>query len=550
MNKNHWGGNKLQAILLVLAGLSVSAHCMAEVAVKKGVNSAARRISPAEAADMSIPDQAKFRFLNMLRTNPEIATSRINLNAQQYVEDAARAAYYPKLTVGANASSSSTVTNRQSTDITVTQPIYTAGRIGARVDAALADETIAQGQFNKTVQDVVLESFIASNNLSRNSLLVDASRAAVSAVSQLLALEEKRVELGGSGITDAQFAKARLAVTQDRLVNYEGQLDESRATYFKYFGAYPEGYNVPELEITKTMLPPNLDDAVNKALFANPDIRVAEVQITKAKHNYKAEDASLYPSLNLVGIQQFFGEKDPFTGKNTDSSVNLRLSYSAFSGGEQVARVNQAAATIDTRRTQLTSSRMRVEESVRFQWGRYLAGTARSNTLRNAYADSLQVFKNRKRLRDFGRETVIVMLDAQVEYFNVLIAYVNAVFDAREAGFRLMHAMGQMMPTAGAEATWFAQFFAQQTERARLEESLKATADIASSPADQDIAKRLGLDVSQKEIQKASEFTLTPAQRLQVEREAEKVRVAPSDNEKGLKPKLRAAPILDPRFYR
>ncbi|HEY1059043.1 MAG TPA: TolC family protein [Limnobacter sp.] len=550
MNKNHRGGKKLQAFLLVLAGLTASAHCVAEVAVKKAANNAGRRISPAEAADMSVPDQAKFRFLNMLRTNPEIATSRINLNAQQYVEDAARAAYYPKLTVGANASSSSTVTNRQSTDITVTQPIYTAGRIGARVDAALADETIAQGQFNKTVQDVVLESFIASNNLSRNSLLVDASRAAVSAVSQLLALEEKRVELGGSGITDAQFAKARLAVTQDRLVNYEGQLDESRATYFKYFGAYPEGYNVPELEITKTMLPPNLDDAVNKALFANPDIRVAEVQITKAKHNYKAEDASLYPSLNLVGIQQFFGEKDPFTGKNTDSSVNLRLSYSAFSGGEQVARVNQAAASIDTRRTQLTSARMRVEESVRFQWGRYLAGTARSNTLRNAYADSLQVFKNRKRLRDFGRETVIVMLDAQVEYFNVLIAYVNAVFDAREAGFRLMHAMGQMMPTAGAEATWYGQFFAQQTERARLEESLKATADIASSPADQDIAKRLGLDVSQKDIQKASEFTLTPAQRLQVEREAEKVRVAPSDNEKGLKPKLRAAPILDPRFYR
>jgi outer membrane protein, adhesin transport system len=502
----------------------------------------ARRIAPAEAAKMSKEELTKIRFLNMLRTNPEIVTSRINVNASQFIEDGARAAYYPRITVGANASSSSTVTNRQSTDITVTQPLYTAGRITARVKAAETDGTIADGQFVKTIQDVVLEGFLASSTLSRNALLVEASRAAEAAVAQLLALEERRVELGGSGVTDAQFAKARLAVTRDRLVNFEGQFEEARATYFRYFGVYPEGYNVPELEIQRNMLPQLVDEAVTKALFSNPEIRVAESQIVKARHNYTAEDASLYPSLNLVGIQQFFGEPDPFTGDRTDSSVNLRLQYSAFSGGEQVARVNQAAATIDTRRAQLAAARLRVEESVRFQ--------SRSVTLRGAYADSLQVFKNRKRLRDFGRETVIVMLDAQVEYFNVLIAYINAVFDARDASFRLMHAMGLMMPTPGAEGDWFELFFSKTPERERLESSLKDTADIASSPADQKIAEKLGLDVSQTEVEKAAGFVLTPAQRLEVEKSSERSRVQGSTTEKELRPTLKPAPVLDPRFYR
>jgi outer membrane protein, adhesin transport system len=503
----------------------------------------ARRIAPAEAAKMSKEELTKIRFLNMLRTNPEIVTSRINVNASQFIEDGARAAYYPRITVGANASSSSTVTNRQSTDITVTQPLYTAGRITARVKAAETDGTIADGQFVKTIQDVVLEGFLASSTLSRNALLVEASRAAEAAVAQLLALEERRVELGGSGVTDAQFAKARLAVTRDRLVNFEGQFEEARATYFRYFGVYPEGYNVPELEIQRNMLPQLVDEAVTKALFSNPEIRVAESQIVKARHNYTAEDASLYPSLNLVGIQQF-------TGDRTDSSVNLRLQYSAFSGGEQVARVNQAAATIDTRRAQLAAARLRVEESVRFQWGKWSAGQSRSVTLRGAYADSLQVFKNRKRLRDFGRETVIVMLDAQVEYFNVLIAYINAVFDARDASFRLMHAMGLMMPTPGAEGDWFELFFSKTPERERLESSLKDTADIASSPADQKIAEKLGLDVSQTEVEKAAGFVLTPAQRLEVEKSSERSRVQGSTTEKELRPTLKPAPVLDPRFYR
>ncbi|MCE2744989.1 MAG: TolC family protein [Burkholderiales bacterium] len=510
----------------------------------------ARRIAPSEAANMSKEELTKVRFLNMLRTNPEIVTSRINVNASQFIEDGARAAYFPRITVGANASSSSTVTNRQSTDITVTQPLYTAGRITARVKAAETDGTIADGQFVKTIQDVVLEGFLASSTLSRNALLVEASRAAEAAVAQLLALEERRVELGGSGITDAQFAKARLAVTRDRLVNFEGQFEEARATYFRYFGAYPEGYNVPELEIQRNMLPQLVDEAVTKALFSNPEIRVAESQIVKARHNYTAEDASLYPSLNLVGIQQFFGEPDPFTGDRTDSSVNLRLQYSAFSGGEQVARVNQAAATIDTRRAQLSAARLRVEESVRFQWGKWAAGQSRAQTLRGAYADSLQVFKNRKRLRDFGRETVIVMLDAQVEYFNVLIAYINAVFDARDASFRLMHAMGLMLPTPGAEADWFALFFSKNPERERLESSLKDTADIASSPADQKIAEKLGLDVSQAEVEKAAGFVLTPAQRLEIEKRSERSRLQGTTAEKQLSPTLKPAPVLDPRFYR
>jgi outer membrane protein, adhesin transport system len=511
-----------------------------------------RRIPPAQAALMSKEELTKIRFLNMLRTNPEIVTSRINVNASQFIEDGARAAYFPRITVGANASSSSTVTNRQSTDVTVTQPIYTAGRITARVKAAETDGTIADNQFVETIQDVVLESFLASSLLSRNALLVEASRAAEAAVSQLLELEERRVELGGSGVTDAQFAKARLAVTRDRLVNFEGQFEEARATYFRYFGVYPEGYNVPELEVDRSMLPPNVDDAVAKALFSNPEIRVAESQIVKARHTYTAEDASLYPSLNLVGIQQFFGEPDPFTGDRTDSSVNLRLQYSAFSGGEQVARVNQAAATIDTRRAQLAAARLRVEESVRFQWGKWNAGQSRAVTLRGAYADSLQVFKNRKRLRDFGRETVIVMLDAQVEYFNVLIAYINAVFDARDAGFRLMHAMGLMMPTAGAEGDWFAMFFSKNPERARLESSLKDTANIANSPADQNIAEKLGLDASSPQPNQASGVSLTPAPALGVGGDSapRKARVPGSAEERTTRPTLKPAPVLDPRFYR
>ena len=430
------------------------------------------------------------------------------------------------------------------------QPVYTGGRLTADTKSAEAGGTLAEHQFDKTVQDVVLDAMLAHSTLTRNALLVDASRAAERAVAELLALEEKRVELGGSGLTDAQFARARLAVTQDRLANFEGQFEEARATYFRYFGAYPQGYSLPELEVPRSMFPATVDDAATQGLFANPQIRVAETRIVKARYDYNSENASLYPSVNVVGVQSYFGEPDPITGEDSNSSINLRLSYSAFSGGEQIARVNQAAATVETRRSQLAAARLRVEESVRFQWGKLTAGEGRSRTLLAAQTDSLQVFKNRKRLRDFGRETVIVMLDAQVEYFNVLIAYINARFDQRDAGIRLLHALGQMRPTPGNEGNWFAQFFTEDTERKRLESSLKATEAIASSPSDEKIAERLGISVSAQEVREAERFVLTPSQRLGIIERVEKDKeVRGSMGEQSLRPSLKADPALDPRFY-
>lgn len=128
LGRGKWARN---ALCVLVSGLIAFPAGAQQVAPNQN-ESLARRIQPAQAANMSKEELTKVRFLNMLRTNPEIVTSRINVNASQFIEDGARAAYFPRITVGANASSSSTVTNRQSTDITVTQPIYTAGRTSGR----------------------------------------------------------------------------------------------------------------------------------------------------------------------------------------------------------------------------------------------------------------------------------------------------------------------------------------------------------------------------------------------------------------------------------
>ncbi len=500
-----------------------------------------KRVSGAQLIGLSNNEIVKQRFIQFLQNSPEILSARVNLQASSYGKDAAQSGFYPKVSVGANANSNSNpdLSNRKSTDITVRQPVYTGGRLTARMSQAEADMTIAKSTFDKTVQDSVLDALIAHNQLVRLDLLVEASRGAQFAVADLYQLEQRRVDLGGGGVTDAQFAKARLAVAQDRLSNFEGQLEEAKATYFRYFGAYSEGASVPELDMPANLLPGNVDKAVQQALFSNPQVKISELQIGRAKYNYEAEAASLLPSLEVVGVQQYYAEVDPYSGKKNNSSVNLRLAYNAFSGGEQTARVGQAASNIETQRALLSSSRLKTEENVRFQWGRRQAALARAASLDEATNEALQVFKNRKKLRDFGRETAIAMLDAQVEYFNVLISYLNAVFDARAASIRLVHGMGQLQPS-DEPGQWFTQFFTAKSERAKLQNNLNITRDIARGRTDANSANDLGIKVDAQTVSRAVQFSLTPEATISRKPRNEPTTVKSSPEE------LKTGPVLKP----
>lgn len=531
---------------LFMSGASGLVHAQADVQMTAdpskpvGSGAAGRDITRLTGRDV-----VRQRFINMLQANPDISAARVSTLSTEFGRDAAMAGFYPKLSVGANANSSSTISNRQSTDITVRQPLYSGGRLTARLRTAEMDAQLAFSNLDRITQDTVLEALIAHVQLQRQALLVRAAKGGLDAVTDLLKLEERRLELGGGGVTDAQFAKARGAVAADRLATFEGQLDEAKAAYLRYFFQLSDPLQLPELEVASKSINGTLEEMVRRALEVNPQITQSELQITRARFNYEAEFAALYPTVELVGVQQFFKERDPFTGREQDSSINLRFNYAAFSGGEQTAKIGRAAAEVDAQRVQQASARLKVEEGVRLQYGRRIAALNRAKTLEAATDDALSVFRNRKRLRDFGRETAIAMLDAQVEYFNVLIAYLNSVFDARIANLRLLHAIGEMRPTADP-GPWVESFFSRSSERIKLDRRLKASEEVARAKTERSLADELGIQVDPATAERAERYFLSPDTELRLNKRQPSRAPGGSTKEKGTAPNLRYSTDLAP----
>ncbi len=90
--------------------------------------------------------------------------------------------------------------------------------------------------------------------------------------------------------------------------------------------------------------------------------------------------------------------------------------------------------------------RNKQDESVRVAWNQLQSGQEREGMLESAAAITFDVMQNRKRLRDAGRETVMSVLDSEVEYYGVLANRVNALNDTRIASYRLLAATGALTP--------------------------------------------------------------------------------------------------------
>jgi hypothetical protein len=96
--------------------------------------------------------------------------------------------------------------------------------------------------------------------------------------------------------------------------------------------------------------------------------------------------------------------------------------------------------------------------------------------LASAANDSLTVLNARLRLNSLGRETTLALLDAQVESNNILIDWVNAIFDQRLGELDLAKETGALVPGPEAELAWARQWFVAADYRAPVREVLSSAA--------------------------------------------------------------------------
>jgi outer membrane protein, adhesin transport system len=332
----------------------------------------------------------------------------------------------------------------RSVNLTVKGNIYDGGAKFANREQAKIQLDTAGLTLTSTRQIVIAEGIAAYLNVMRQSELLKLSTQNTENIRKQLNLEDERVKRGSGINVDVLQAKSRLQIALERLTAVRGALDDAQARYDQVFNRPPQVATMSLPPVPVALLPTALDEAVSIALTDSPIVRTANKQIDLTQQRKEAVEAEYLPKIELVGESKYQQDFEGTPGIRRDYTIKLKSTWNLFSGLGTQSRSQQLAYEYEARKEDHVQSRRKAEEAVRIAWTALKTAEQRRDLLENAVAIADEVFENRKKLRESGKETVINVLDAENEGFTARINYTGALYDAQLAAYELLRVMGRL----------------------------------------------------------------------------------------------------------
>ena len=190
------------------------------------------------------------------------------------------------------------------------------------------------------------------------------------------------------------------------------------------------------------------------------------------------QEASIWPTVDAVVVKS----KDPRGVSPQDPTrAAFELNWNFGNGFDRQLRLKSALAEVANQEAKLEGVKLNLLELTSASWSRAVSGRERERQLAEAVSTSGQAFRGRRRLMEFGRETLPAVLDAQLDYYNLLFDYVDAVFDLRITELRLARTTGELRIDADASNSWIDRIFGPPNRPALSEDGLLTALCISSN---------------------------------------------------------------------
>jgi outer membrane protein/S-layer protein transport system outer membrane protein len=387
------------------------------------------------------------------RTNPGIEAQRAAMRSVDEVYAQARAGFGPTVSVTFGKSYQSTDiapssyhADTESAQVSLTQPLYSGGRLTARLQAADHQVKSAQQSLRNVEMDFLTRVVAAYSSVRRDMEIVRISSETVDALQKKLDDELALFGERRNSMTDVEQSRSRLASAQTQLLLARDQLEQSRARYVAIIGDVPQSL---EAEPDIPGLPESLDAALATAEGSSPELlRAVEVEKGSRARLAEARAGRRFS----VGLRATAGANPvvPYRRSPEEESVgvSVQLTQPLFTGGLVTSYVRQAIE--DNRRDFLLvqDTRRGLIQEVTVAWSQLntarLALKSRELEMKSAEA----AFRGVRIEERYGQRSTIEVLNAQLELQNAQSALVREKYNEYVSRVRLLAVIGVLSPEA------------------------------------------------------------------------------------------------------
>jgi adhesin transport system outer membrane protein len=278
--------------------------------------------------------------------NPAVAAAWFGVRASHADLRSAKWRRFPTLTTQVNTWSAGA--NRTAPSLQLGMPIYTFGRIGAAIDKAEADQSLAVAAWRQRVVELALTTSQTYYQYLLASRRTQILRAGVEEHRKLVASMERRVEQEVSPLADLELARTRLAQMQQDLSVAASQADTSLAVLRELIQD-PEFDPGEPPAFAPQAFSEDWSGAPAEAVEYDPGRERLRAQALAASREISASRAAIFPQVDAVySYDDFYGSRVGLALKVQSAGLSQ---FSQVSGAQ--ARYSQALSQVGDLERQL-----------------------------------------------------------------------------------------------------------------------------------------------------------------------------------------------------
>ena len=302
--------------------------------------------------------------------------------------------------------------------LTVSQPIWTGGRLSGKIDFAKAQRDAAELAILEAEQKLLEETVQAFIDLYRAELKLEISTDDVKEHERLYEIINRRVAASTSPEVDLRLARARLAFSKSFLLQIQNSLDVSRARLEQFVGQ-------PILEIKAPKVGGKergpLGDAIRKAMSFSPAIQKMRAELIGLKAMEKVAKSSLYPQLS-IGYEKNYGQ---ILNNQDDEQVFVGLDFQPGAGLSAFSSINASQAQKAALRDNLKALELEIRRQVEVAWQKVSAAEMQLNPSKQLVKSTQKVVDSYLRQYTVGKKSWLDVLNAQRELIQARQALVD-----------------------------------------------------------------------------------------------------------------------------
>jgi TolC family type I secretion outer membrane protein len=396
-----------------------------------------------------------------LREHPSLKESREKVEAARYGIGVSRAAYLPQLAFGTNVyygdafpatsgapgaaspsvgSLSRKVTDYYANRFSLNQLIFDFGKTPGLIDQSRATFRQTQEDYSGKRQQVALDARSAYFGYLAAQRAVKVTQETVRQNQELVRQAQGFYKVGLKAKIDVTKAEANLYDAEANLIRVKNALDLARVTLMNALGLKSFPYREVQDVLEVTQQPLSLAELKAQGLQNRPEIQKNRYQLAYNEAALKVAKAGWFPTLTSTASYGWTGSTLPF-----DSSwwVGAGVTVPLFDG--LLAYHNTRVAHANIRSTQASAEVLRQDVSKEVEQS--FLDLKSSWELIRATKKAMEAARENYRLAhgryQVGVGSIIEVTDAQVQFFQAELKFVQALYDYRINEAKLDKAIGK-----------------------------------------------------------------------------------------------------------